>query len=84
MAYTLNKTEMDFCRSYGHALADAENDFISILQSKGGLSPEIAGKVFDLYVRRKLVKFDRTNRRYSVIHGALLNPEIIKGAANTL
>lgn len=77
MAYTLNKAEVDFCRSYGHALVDAENAFIATLSEVASIPADAAAKVFDLYKKNKLIKFDRLNRRYTVKHGAFLDADVI-------
>ena len=84
MAYKLNATETNFCRDYGHSLAKAEMGLIALIADAAGISTENAAKVFGLYAKHKFIKFDRTNSRYTVKHGALLDAKTILGSLNQL
>jgi hypothetical protein len=73
----LNATEINFCREFGHALANAENNFVDHIAAIAGISGDDAFKVFGVYKKAKAIKFDRTNTRYVVVHGAFLDKEVI-------
>ena len=77
MAYKLNETETNFCREYGHSLARAENAFVETVAERAGISGDEAFKVFRVYKKAKAIKFDRTNSRFSVVHGAFMDKEVI-------
>jgi hypothetical protein len=73
----LNTTEINFCREFGHSLANAENNFVDSIAANAGISGDDAFKVFGVYKKAKAIKFDRTNSRYVVVHGGFLDKEVI-------
>ncbi len=56
---------------------DAENSFLEVLQTQGGISRNGAEKVLAAWKKHKLVKVDSFDGRISVKHGGLLDRENI-------
>lgn len=69
-------------KDIGKRMADAEINFIKTLQELGNISEEDAIKVFNYYLKHKLIKRDVAAGKYNVKHGAYLDPEIIKKAVS--
>ncbi len=77
MTYIMNAAEKAFCKDFGCALGDAENDFVTRLEEQAKISGDEAFVVFCLYKKSKAITFDRANRSYVVKHGSLWNKDVI-------
>jgi hypothetical protein len=69
-------------KNVGKRLADAELNFIQNLKDLGEINQEEAEKVFDYYLKHKLIKRDMAIGRYIVKNGAYLDKEVIQRAAS--
>jgi hypothetical protein len=68
-------------KSMGKRMADAELNFIETLKELGKITQEQAEKVFDYYLKHKLIKRDVAMGKYNVKNGAYLDKEVIERAA---
>lgn len=67
-------------RPIAERMVQAQTSFIETLSSLGGITKEEAGKVFALYLKRKVIKRDLAMGRYNAVHGAYLDRENIQHA----
>lgn len=70
-----------FARNWTDAEGDAFNEFCEIVSAEAGITFDQAATVFDVYRKARALKFDRTNRRYVVTHGALLDRVVLRSHA---
>ena len=68
------------CKEIANRQIDAANDFIVLLMESGKCSREQAEKVFNLYLKEKMIKLDTWMGRYSVKHGAYWDYQVIQNA----
>ena len=67
-------------RQIAERIATAENSLIATLTECGKISEGEATRVAAYYKKHRLVKLDLTNQRYNVVHGGLLERNIIRVA----
>lgn len=61
-------------------IVNAEDNMITVLVERGGITEADASLVFRLYRKHRLIKLDAVGGRYSVKHGAYLDAQAIKNA----
>ena len=59
---------------------DARDNFAELFIAIAQITPTQASDLVDFYVRKKLVKFDRAMRCYTVKHGSYLDRDFIEHA----
>jgi hypothetical protein len=63
-------------------IVNAENDFIEVLMAQASISKDDAIKAMRAMLKMKVAKLDAVSGRISVKHGAYLDADVIKNAAN--
>ena len=59
---------------------DARDNLADLFIAIAEIAPDRAQDLVSFYIRKKLVKFDRAMRRYTVKHGVYLDREFIDHA----
>ena len=67
---------LDLAKAEFDARDNLADTFVTIAE----IAPDRAQDLVSFYIRKKLVKFDRAMRRYTVKHGAYLDREFIDHA----
>jgi hypothetical protein len=57
---------------------DARDALAELFVAIAQITPAQASDLVDFYIRKKLVKFDRAMRRYTVKHGSYLDRDFIE------
>ena len=65
---------LDLAKAEFDARDNLADTFVTIAQ----ITPAQASDLVDFYIRKKLVKFDRAMRRYTVKHGSYLDRDFIE------
>ena len=60
---------------------NAENNFLSYLTERAGITEAEAVKVLALYRKMKVIKIDAVVGQWNVKHGAFLDADVIRRAA---
>lgn len=68
-----------FVANFSQAQGDAYNDWCEMVGALAGITFDDAADLFALYRRHKALRFDFTNRSFTVKHGALLDREVLRG-----
>ncbi|WP_434716319.1 hypothetical protein [Paraburkholderia sp. A3RO-2L] len=63
-------------------IVNAELGFIKIVMQITGCTEEEGAKALATLRKAKVVKLDAVNGRYTVVHGAYLEPEVLRNAIN--
>jgi hypothetical protein len=67
-------------KEVGQRMAQAEISFVEMVQEMLGCSQEDAYKVFDRYLKERIIKRDLAMGRYNVKHGVFLEPDVMRNA----
>jgi hypothetical protein len=78
-------TQLDYAQDHLKEIARksfaAQDKLANLFCEIADITPEQARDLVQFYIRKKLVKLDLTNARYSVNHGAHLDAEFIEYCA---
>lgn len=65
-------------RALGHRLGQAQLDFEEVIRDISGVTNKESREIFDYYHKHKIIKY--SGGRYSVKHGAYLDPDTLRKA----
>ncbi|CAG9236907.1 hypothetical protein PSP6_700006 [Paraburkholderia tropica] len=61
-------------------MANAQRNFIGIIRERTSCTEADATKAFETLKRLRLIKLDAVGGRYTVKHGAYLEPDVLRNA----